>query len=521
MTDARPDEGLAGRYVVLASVAIGYISVMLAVAPVSIGLPSIAESLGVDVANASWIQIAYLVVLTALVLPAGRIGDIVGFKPVFLAGVAISTVAGAAAAVSTGLLPLVILRGLGGAGAALISGTTLAIITRAFPAGERGRVVGVASVAGAVGAGAGTLLTPVVLGTMGWHGVFWLVVPVGVVSLALGWRMPSVARIVAHRSVDLPGAALLAAGLLTLALSFQHLHPGPETFEAGLPFHLGAQLAAVALLGLFAWREWTAPEPLIRFQYLADLRFGAAVVANGIFHMTMMATLFLTPFLFERAWGRTPLESSLVVTLVQAINVVFAMAAGWLVDKMRWHGLPAASLAGIAVAMLGLGVLGPRLDMGLYVAAAVLLGVSSGVFNTANNTAIMSILPEEARGFSSGMLESTRQFGHTTAVSLGAVALGLAGVSVSGQGSAEAMVAGFSIAEVLMGSIAAVGVAFAAVGVVRSRERAVVLSPADAGCATATEVVGVVALSASVAAAPVPGTAPAAGGASGRATPGP
>jgi MFS family permease len=307
-----------------------------------------------------------------------------------------------------------------------------------------------------------------------WHGVFWLVAPVGALSLLLMIPTPEPPRERQRHSIDVLGAVLLAASLFALAISFNHLHDGPETFQAGWMFHTGAQATALVLFVAFLVVERSSREPLIRLEYLQNMRFGAAVGANGIFHMTMMATMFLTPFLFERGWGLTTTHSSIVMGVLQAVNISTALAAGWVVDRWRLPHLPAISLAGIATGMLLLGFLGQYLTYPLYLVVTLLLGVSSGFFNTSNNTIIMSILPDDSRGFAAGMLETTRQFGHTVAVSLAAVAMGLAGVSLRGAGSPEAMVAGFQLSVIIMGSIAAGGVILAAVGQVQQhRERAV------------------------------------------------
>ena len=452
------ETGMPGRWLAFLAVGLSYIAVMMALTPASIGLPTLAAELGVDVADASLVQVAYLITLASLVLPAGRMGDILGFRGVFLAGVAIFTLAGLLAGLAPGLPMLIGARALQGVGAALVTGTALAILTRAFPANERGRIVASAAMAGSIGAGLGTLLTPFALDAAGWQGMFWMVVPAGIVSLLLGLRMRVPPVIGEHSSIDLPGAALLAGGLFAFAISLNHLHDGPRTFEAGADFHLGAQVVAITLLGLFVWRERNAPEPLVPLRHLTNGRFTSAVGANGIFHMTMMAMFFLTPFLFEEAWGLSTFQTAIVVTLFQAINVVSALGSGWLVDRTHWPWLSAVALAGIAVGMLLMGVLGAALTVGGYIVAVVIIGLASGLFNAANNTAIMSVLPEDARGFSSGTLEATRQFGHAIAVSLGAIALGLAGAGVAGSTTPAAMLDGFSLALLIMGSIAAAGV---------------------------------------------------------------
>lgn len=481
---ATVDAGMPGRWLTFAAVGLSYIAVMMALTPPSIGLPTLSADLGVPVADASLILVAYLVALAATVLPAGRMGDILGFRGVFLAGVVIFTAAGLAAGFAPGLPLLILARGVQGVGAALITGTALAILTRAFPASERGRIVAAVAMAGSIGAGVGTLITPLCISLAGWPGIFWMVVPAGVVSFLLALRMAVPPRLGIHTSIDVPGAVLLAGGLFAFALSFNHLHEGPRTFEAAPEFHLGAQIVALTLLGLFVWRERNAPEPLVPMRYVTHRVFAPAVGANGIFHMTMMATFFLTPFLFEEAWGLAAAQTALVVAAFQAVNVLSALGSGWLVDRTHWRVLPAVGLGGISVGMLLMGVLGGSLTLVGFVVAITIIGLASGLFNAANNTVIMSVLPEDARGFSSGTLEATRQFGHAIAVSLGAIALGLAGAGLPSS-TPEAMLDGFSLALLLMGSIAAAGIWLAwkggASGLMPIRAHPAVLDAATAG----------------------------------------
>src|SRR5207247_3171332 len=163
------------------------------------------------------------------------------------------------------------------------------------------------------------------------------IVPIGLVSLLLSIRMPAVASAErTHRSIDLPGALLLTGSLLALSLSFDHLHNGEETFAAGWPYHTSMEILAGALLVAFIWVEGRTREPLIPLDYLRNSSFAASVAANGVFHMTMMATMFLTPFLFEQAWGLTPFTVSLVIAMLQGVNLGTALVAGYLVDRMRW-----------------------------------------------------------------------------------------------------------------------------------------------------------------------------------------
>ena len=451
------------RVSTFAAVVAGYFLVMFAVSPVSVVLPTLAASFGVGVEEASWVMTAYLLPLTACLLPAGRLGDIVGHRRLFTIGIGL---AGGAALVS-GLAPslwlLFAARAVQGVGAALVSATAMPIITGAVSEGARGRAIGLITMASSTGAMAGTALAPLYLTYLDWRWAFYSAAATGllafVVALALE-RDPVVTR---RQRLDWPGAALLLMTLTVASVSLSHFHEGPETFQDGWTWHIPMHVAAGLLLLMFLAVESRVKAPLVRLEQLTNGRFTTAVGANLVLHMTMMVAVFSVPFFVQRGLGLGAVETGVLLTSMQACTTVMTLVGGWLYDRTRAWWLCPLALAMVASGLSGLGVIGESLTLETAYVLIIWMGIGSGCFMTTNNTRIMSALGAEYRGFASGMLETSRQYGHTLGVAVAATGLTAAAlVTGSAEIESTATRAGFGQSATIAGAIAWVGVLLAA-----------------------------------------------------------
>lgn len=464
------------RLRVLTAVAAGYFLVMFAVSPVSVVLPGLAETLGVNLEAASWVMTAYLLPLTACLLPAGRLGDIVGHRRVFTLGLGLVTLAGPAIGLAPNLPLMLVARAVQGVGAALVSATSLPIITEAVDPARRGRSIGLTTMASSLGAMAGTGLAPLFVQYLDWRWVFYTGGVAGTVALVLARRMGSETLTVRRLHLDWPGAVLLLLTLVVASLSLNHFHDGPETFADGWRWHMPMHGVALVLLAMFVWVERRVASPLVELAQLGNLRFTTAIGANGVLHMTMMMTTFSTPFLIERGLQLGTAQTGALLVAMQACTTVMTLVGGWLHDRTHWRWLCPAALGMVASGLTVLGVFDGALTYGLCFGVIVWMGIGSGAFMTTNNTRIMGTLAPEHRGFASGMLETTRQYGHTLGVAVAAVglaaALGREGAALEQQ---LAIRIGFSQAALLMCGIAWIGVGLAAYPLFeRSQERAAV-----------------------------------------------
>jgi len=451
---------------VLAVVAGGYLLASWAMNPVSSILPTITSSLGVDVTRAGWVMNAYFVLLVGGVLVAGRLGDAFGHGRLFRAGCLVFATGSLLAAVPADFTTLIAARAVQGLGSALIFGTSLAIIATVYAGPRLGWAVGILTVSAGSASLVGTWASTTIIQLADWHWSFAIPAIIGATLALTANGLPSIRRTLI-KDIDWLGGALLFGALIFLLLGLNHLHEGPETFEAGAPYHLTMHAIALGFLVLFLWRQLQTPKPLIQLRLLRVPELSAGVLANGIAHSSMLATSLLIPFLLERGKGYSPAYTQQLMVAMQVSLIAFSLLGGWLYSRT---GSPAIGILSISAIALGLAVMGRiGVDLpftGLFPVVA-LLGAGLGVFTAVNNTAIMSSVTAEQRGFASGLVETTRQLGHSlgVTVSSGILQTSLAAATISELGYRD----GFSEAASAMAIAAAAGILIVLYPVVRGQ----------------------------------------------------
>lgn len=439
----------------LVLVAGGYLLASWAMNPVSSILPTITNDLDIDVTRAGWVMNAYFVLLVGGVLIAGRLGDAFGHGTLFRIGCAIFAVGSIVAVLPGAFDALLAARAIQGLGSALIFGTSLAIVATIYSGPRLSWAVGILTVSSGVASILGTWASTSLVQLTSWHWTFAVPACLGVVLTLASGRLPAERRVRAA-DIDWLGGALLFGTLMFLLLGLNHLHEGPETFEAGGPYHVTMHAIALLLLVAFLWRQLYATRPLIRLRLLRIPTLSAGVIANGIAHSSMLATGLLIPFLIERGDGYTPTQTQQLILAMQGSLIVCSLAGGWLYARRGTPVLSVGSIAAIALGLAVLGRIGADLPfVGLFPLVA-LLGAGLGIFTAVNNTAVMSSVESDQRGFASGMVETTRQLGHSVGVSIssGVLQTTLAAATVPALGYRD----GFSEAASAMAMLAGVGV---------------------------------------------------------------
>jgi DHA2 family multidrug resistance protein-like MFS transporter len=258
------------------------------------------------------------------------------------------------------------------------------------------------------------------------------------------------------KDIDWLGGGLLFGCLTFLLLGLNHLHEGPETFQAGAPYHFGMHAVALTFFVLFLWRQLRTPKPLIRLQLLRSPRLSAGVIANGIAHSSMLASSLLIPFLIERGEGYSPTETQQLILVQQLSFITMSLLGGWLYSRSGTPAIGVLSIGAIATGLAVMGRVGADLPFAGLFPVVALLGAGLGIFTAVNNTAVMAAVSPDQRGFASGLVETTRQLGHSLGVSIssGVLQTTLAAATIPELGYRE----GFSEAATAMGMVAAVGV---------------------------------------------------------------
>ena len=222
-----------------------------------------------------------------------------------------------------------------------------------------------------------------------------------------------------------------------------------------------------AFLVAFLWRQLHAPRPLMRLRLLRIPRLSTGVVANGIAHSSMLATGLLIPFLIERGEGYTPTQTQQLMLAMQLSLIVMSLFGGWLYARTGTPAIGIVSIGAIAIGLSLLGHIGADLPYPALFPVVALLGAGLGVFTSVNNTAVMASVGAEQRGFASGMVETTRQLGHSLGVSIssGVLQTTLAAAAIPELGYRD----GFSEAASTMALVAGLGILVVLYPVLRPR----------------------------------------------------
>jgi MFS transporter, DHA2 family, methylenomycin A resistance protein len=442
----------------LGTVSAGYLLVSWGMAPISAILPTISADLQIDVSAAGWIMTSYFLLLVGTVLIMGRIGDLYGHRRVFAGGIFLFGLMSVVGGLANRLEPLLVARSIQGIGAAMVFGSSLALVAEAVPTARRGTAIGVLTMSSGLAALLGVMFSVYAAQYLSWHWAFFIPTPVAIAALIFSWRLPHGAASGSRTQIDWKGGLLLFAGLTILMLSLNHFHDGEQSFQEGAYYHLPMHILAGVLLAIFAWVETRVPQPLLDFRMLRDPHFGSGVIANGIAHMTMLASSFLLPFLLERGRGMSPSDTGFLMLGMQTFMLLCSLGAGWLYDRNRSPALSWITLGAIAAGLTVYGLGGASLPFAVLMGVGAVLGASLGGFTTVNNTAVMGLAAADKRGLASGMVETTRQLGHSVGVSLSSSIMAGALVGVAAPDLAAAYADGFQRSALAMGILSWLGV---------------------------------------------------------------
>ncbi|MGC5021630.1 MFS transporter [Micromonospora sp. DT47] len=399
------------RWPALLVLCAGSLMIILDGTVVAVALPAIQRDLGFTATGLAWVVNAYLVAFGGLLLLAGRLGDLLGRRQVFLAGVALFTLASLLCAVATGPGVLVAARFLQGVGGALTMAVSLGMIVRLFPEpAERARAIAVFSFTGAAGASLGMLAGGVLTDLAGWPAIFLINLPIGVVILLAAVRLIGADRGIGLRAgLDLIGAVLVTAGLMAAVVAI--VGTGEHGWTSART--LGAAALAAVLLGGFALRQRATATPLLPPRVL---RTPGLVAANTVQFLMVSAFLGLQFLLAVELQVVLKLDAAATgLAFLPAPLMIGAVSIGLAGRLMARYGARAVLLTGLAFALVAF-LLFARLPAdGGYLAdvlpAMLLFGLAGGLSLPAVTTLAMAGASEADAGLASGLVNTTQQVG--------------------------------------------------------------------------------------------------------------
>jgi EmrB/QacA subfamily drug resistance transporter len=408
------------RYAVLVIVLASVLMAVIDGTVVNIALPSMTRFFSVDLSDSQWTITAYLITMTSLLLVFGKVSEYVGRARLFFVGIIIFTVSSLACGLSTGLPELILFRVIQGAGAAMLFSISSALIFATTPAAERGRAMGYLGATVAIGSIAGPIVGGFVVDSLGWQYIFFINIPIGILlivaalqylridekrtdSLSLDWH-GSAAMIVMFVSLILALGSLADKGMIT-----------PSALIPGVVFFLA--------LALFIWHEQRCPAPLLDLGVFTNRAFLFPVIAVILVFVANFMMAVVGPFYFEGVLGYRPSQVGLVFLINPAVMVIVAPVAGSLYDRHPGRNYAAFGMGITAISFLFLSYCTLTQNVSGILGAFVLFGIGVGLFQSPNNTAILSALPKEQLSTASSVIATSRNLGMALGVSLGSILL--------------------------------------------------------------------------------------------------
>ncbi len=405
-------------------------------------LPTIAADLATNAAASIWVVSAYQLAMVAALLPLAALGEIIGYRRIYLAGLVVFTLASLACGLAGSLPMLTAARVLQGLGGAAITGVNLALIRSIFPAALLGRGVGINALTVGLSFTAGPTLASAILSVASWHWLFLINVPTGLVALAIAWRtLPATSR-AGHRFDGV--AALLSAAMFSLFIfGIDAVGHGASWIEVGLEW--GAAIACcVALLR----RQIGHPAPMLALDLFRVPMFALSALTSVCSFAAQGLAFVALPFLFQHGLGRSQVEAGFLMTPWPAIVALMAPIAGRLADRYSTGLLGGAGLLGLSLGMASMAMLPADPSTFDIVWRLLLCGGGFGFFQAPNLKALMSSAPPARSGGASGIVATARMTGQATGAALVAVCFAISDV----RGPALAMWLGCAFAAAASGA---------------------------------------------------------------------
>lgn len=447
------------RWLVFATVACGSFMATIDLSAVNLALPSLRDSYGIDLAQVEWVMLTYLLTVTSLLLSMGRLADLVGRTRLYNLGFVVFTVGSILCGVSPSILALILFRIVQAVGASMLISSATAVLLDAFPASQRGQIMGLNGTIFSAGAMVGPTLGGVLLTYFGWRSIFLVNVPVGILGMLLAYRFLPRQHGTKGVRFDVLGSVLVGLAIVCLLLA---INLGQQLGWVPLVEGLGA-ITVVLAVG-FVVRERSTAEPLLRFGLFRTPGFSSALVAQMMASLSMSSNLLLLPFFLVSIQGRPEAQAGTILIASSITSFLIQPIGGWLADRFEARYVASG---GLVVALTGYWLYS-QVNAGWspfdLIWRSVVTSIGFGLFMSPNASAAYRFVVPAERGLAVGTSGFLRNLGLTVGTAIAgsvwdlrrraaAGALGVAPTSsvagVAGLHDSFLMVGGFLIVALL------------------------------------------------------------------------
>jgi EmrB/QacA subfamily drug resistance transporter len=391
----------------LAIVSIGLFMMVLDNLVVNVALPSIRRDLGASIQTLEWTVNAYVLAYAVLLLTGAALGDRLGRKRMFIAGIALFTAGSAAAALAPTIGLLIVARAAQGVGAAVVTPLTLTLLAEAFPPAQRGLALGVWSGISGVGVALGPLVGGALVQVASWHWIFWVNVPIGLALIPLAaTRLVESRGAVTH--LDLPGLALASSGLFGIVYGLVRSQSlGWSSLEVVISLAAG-----VALVLAFIAQELRTSEPMLPMQFFANRGFAVTNAVSLAMYFGMFGSIFFLSQFLQNVLHNSPLQAGVKLLVWTGAVMVVAPLAGFLSERFgsRWFMVAGLGLQAIALGMLA-ALSSVHQTYASMVIPFVLAGSGMALVFAPSANAVLSSVRTSQTGQASGATNAIRELG--------------------------------------------------------------------------------------------------------------
>ncbi|WP_054970335.1 MFS transporter [Alicyclobacillus ferrooxydans] len=405
------------HWYVVATVCIGAFMAALDASVINIALPTMQKHFTVPMHVIEWVSLVYLLTLTGLVVPFGRIADMVGRRWMYAFGFTVFVIGSVLCGLSMNLTELLVFRCLQAVGAAMLQANSVSIVTAATPAEDRGKAIGIQASAQGIGLTLGPAIGGALLSLFSWRWIFLINLPVGIVGTTLGILLLPPDKTPRHKErFDYVGAALLIPSLVALIFM---LNMGLKSGWTSLPLLL-SYVVFVVCLSAFMLVERRINSPMVDLSLFRKPVFTLGNITGILSFAIMYAVLLLTPFYLDGVARLNPFLSGLLISIIPVGMTIMTPIAGLVSDK-KGRRLP--TVLGMLAALIGCvllsGMSAAAWSYALLSVGLFLVGAGVGLFTPPNNSSVMGSVPENRLGVTGGILNMSRSLGMGLGVTLG------------------------------------------------------------------------------------------------------
>jgi MFS family permease len=381
------------------------------VSSVNIALPAIGNEFSLDAVMMGWVPTSYLLAAAIFLLPFGRFADLYGRKRIFAIGISVYTVSALVLAFVPSVFPLIALSAAQGIGATMMFGTGMAILTAVYPAGERGKVLGIVTAAVYVGLSTGPFVGGLLTHYFGWRSIFLVNLPLGLIALGFAlWNLKADNPERAGVRYDFGGATIYGLSLGAMMLGF-----------ARLPGIVGAVLLPAGMISLVFFYRWE----LGRSRALLPvhiLRGNAAFLFSNLAALINYSATFSVGFLLslylQYIQGLTPEKAGTILVAQPIVMAAFSPLAGRLSDRIEPRVVASIGMALVSLGLVSFAFVNHETSMISLVAGLMILGLGFALFASPNTNAVMSSIDRQHYGVASAVLGTMRLTGQMFSMAL-------------------------------------------------------------------------------------------------------